>query len=53
MLTANFAEARTCLLPAQIKIESKEHEENQQRVFFANAIDGNGVETDTSERGRH
>ena len=53
MLAANFAVARTGLLAPQIKIKREEHEENQQRVFFANAIKGNGIEADTPERGGH
>jgi hypothetical protein len=38
-----FDVARVSLFSSQIKVESKEHEEDEQRVFLTNAIDGDCI----------
>src|SRR6185503_17214209 len=49
--TANSDVARTGLLGTQVKVESEEHEEDQQRVFLANAIKSYGIDTHAPESG--
>src|SRR6266540_3566652 len=44
---------RVCLLGPQIKVERKEHEEDEQRVFLAYAIKRNGVYSASPERSRY
>ena len=39
-----------CLFGPQIKVEREEHKENQQRVFFANPVVGDGVYADGPKR---
>jgi hypothetical protein len=44
---------RVGLLCSQIKVEREQHEENEQRVFLAYAIESDGVYAGSPERGRY
>src|SRR5882724_2186063 len=44
---------RVGLLRSQVKVEREQHEENEQRVFLAYAIENDGVYAASPERGRY